>query len=140
MQYDETNKQSTEVKVYEQIKSEEKVEAQQQHILIQQVDYWEFNAIKRIRQTAEEARRLILKHTTERISIIATKLNKLNEQLQQCQRENYFFGSNVSQWQDELIQLSKQLVAPSSITVRQISTPLVTKIHVDIPGKDTRAE
>jgi hypothetical protein len=68
---------SYEAKVIEQIKSEEKVKAQQ-HALIQQVDDWECNAINRIRQTAEEARRLILEHTTERINLIETKLTKLN--------------------------------------------------------------
>jgi hypothetical protein len=127
VQCDATNKQS-EAKVNQQI---------QQHALMQQVDDWECNAINRIRETAEEARRLILKHTTERISLITMKLTKLTEQLQQYQRANNFIAKTESQWQDELTQLSKQLVEPSSVTVRQLFTPLVTKIHVDIPGKDT---
>ncbi len=108
----------------------------QKHGLIQQVDDWECNSINQIRQTAEEARRLILQHTTERISEIEAKLTKLTDQLRQCHRENSFISRNISQWQEELARLTKQLVIPSSITVRQGFTPLVSKIHVDIPGKN----
>jgi hypothetical protein len=133
VQCDVINKhESYEAKVIEQTKSEEKVKAQQ-HALIQQVDDWECNAINRIRQTVEEARRLILEHTTERISLIEAKLTKLTEQLRQCHQENHFISKNVSQWHDELSQLTKQLVIPSRITVEQVSTPLVTKIAVHIP-------
>lgn len=81
VQCDATNKQS-EAKVNQQI---------------QQVDDWECNAINRIRETAEEARRLILKHTTERISLITMKLTKLTEQLQQYQRANNFIAKTESQ-------------------------------------------
>jgi hypothetical protein len=108
----------------------------QQHSLIQQVDDWECNAMNQIRQTAEEARRLILKHTTDRICQIEAKLTKLTEQLRECHLENNFIAKNVSQWQEELVHLTKQLTAPSSITVQQVSSPLVSKIIVDIPGKN----
>jgi hypothetical protein len=81
VQCDATNKQS-EAKVNQQI---------------QQVDDWECNAINRIRETAEEARQLILKHTTERISLITMKLTKLTEQLQQYQRANNFIAKTESQ-------------------------------------------
>lgn len=46
----------------------------EKHALIQQVNDWECNSINEIRKTADEARQLILKHTTKRISEIETKL------------------------------------------------------------------
>jgi hypothetical protein len=135
----ETNKQSNETKINQEVASEGKVKAQQ-HALIQQVDDWECKAINQIRQTAEEARRLILKHTTDRISQVEEKLFKLGDQLRQCRQESNFDSKKVSQWQAELAQLSQQMVAPSNITVRQVSSPLMTKILVDIPGKSQSPE
>jgi capsule polysaccharide export protein KpsE/RkpR len=108
----------------------------QQHKLIQEVDDWECNAINRIRETAEEARRQILKHTTDRMSLVGGKLSKLSDQLQQHQQAGNFDPKTVSQCQAELAQLSQQMANPSSVTVRHVSTPLVTNIIVDIPGKN----
>ncbi len=110
---------------------------QQQHALIQQVNDWECNAMNQIRQTAEESRRLIREHTTDRVSQVEEKLLKLTDQLRLSREKNHFIPQTVSQWQADLVQLSKQLIAPSSITVREISSPLVTDIFVDIPGKDS---
>jgi hypothetical protein len=108
----------------------------QQHALIQQVDDWECNSINQIRQMADEARRVILEHTTERISQVEVKLTQLTDQLRLCRQENNFPSKNICQWQEELAQLSNQLVVPSNITVRQSSIPLVTNIYVNIPGKN----
>ena len=102
-------------------------------VLIQQVDDWECNALNQIRQTAEEARRLIIKHTTDRIRQVEMRLAQLTEQLRQCHQENNFIPQNVSQWHDELAQLTQQLIIPSTIEVRETSTPLVTNILIHIP-------
>ena len=40
----------------------------QKHPLIQQIDQWERDSIKRVRQTAEEARQVFVKRTTEHIT------------------------------------------------------------------------
>ena len=113
---------------------------EQQHGLIKQVDDWECNSINQIQQTAAEARRVIRKHTTERVSEVETKLIQLTDQLQQCREGDSFVSRNVSQWQEELVQLSKQMVTPSNITVREVASPIVRKIHVDIPGKNVNRE
>jgi chromosome segregation ATPase len=133
----ETNNQSDQARGSQQTLKEQTANSQQPHALIQQVDDWECNSIKKIRQTADEARRLILKHTTERISEVEAKITKVTDQLRQCHRDNNFVSKNICEWQEELIRLSKQLVAPSSITVRQVFTPFVSKIHVDVPGKNS---
>ena len=113
-----------------------KGDSQHQYALIEQVDDWECNAINKIQETADEARRLILKYTTDRISQVESKLIRLTDQLRQCRQENNFASKSAVQWREELAHLSKQLVTPSNITVRESFTPLVTKIYVDIPGKN----
>lgn len=105
--------------------------------LIQQVDDWEFKALNQIRQTADEARQLIRKHTTGRMAEIEEKLFNLSSQIRECRQEDNFVPQNASQWQAELVQLSRQLTAPSAITVREVSSPLLTKIVVDTSGKDS---
>jgi hypothetical protein len=109
---------------------------EQQHELIKQVDDWECNSINRIREIADEARRVVRKHTTERISQIKTELIQLTAQLGQGPGGDNFTSRNASHWQEKLAQLSEQMVTPSNITVREVAAPIVTKIHVDIPGKN----
>ena len=113
----------------------EAAKARQQHALVRQVDDWECNAINQIRQTAEEARQLIIKNTTDRVSQVESKLSQLTEKLRQSLQKNNFEAQNVNKWQEELIQLSKQLTTPAIISVRHVSSPLVTKILVDLTGK-----
>ncbi len=60
----------------------------QKHELIQQIDLWERDSIRKIRQTAEEARQLVLENTTGHIRELETKLNKLTHQLRQSREEN----------------------------------------------------
>ena len=113
---------------------------QQQHALIQQVDDWECNSINQIRQMAEEARQLIIENITGHISTIEMRLSQLAEQLRQSLQEKNFAAQNVSKWQEELVHLSKQLAIPSSSAVRQVSSPLITKILVDLPGERRNSE
>ena len=107
---------------------------EERHALIQQVNDWECNSINEIRQTAEEARVLIRKHTTDRITQVKDRFTQLTAQLQQVHAENAFAPEKVSKWQEELIYLTKQLTAPISIKVRQAPSQIITKILVDLPG------
>jgi len=110
----------------EQISKPEKQE------LIQQIDQWERDSINKIRQTAEEARQVVFKHTTEHIKELETNLNKLTEQLRQSREENDFFETDLRRWNDELTRLTEELVKPSNIHFREDATALVTKISVDV--------
>ena len=104
----------------------------QKHPLIQQIDKWERDSIKKIRQTAEEARQILLQHTTGHIKQIEIKLNKLTNQLKQSREENDFFETDLRQWNEQLTQLTNELNKPSNIALRQDSKPFVTKLYVDI--------
>jgi hypothetical protein len=104
----------------------------QKHALIQEINDWERDSINKIRQTAEEARRMLLEHTTRHINEIEGKLNTLTDQLKQSRRQNDFVETEICQWKEELIRLEDDLVKLSNIGVREDSKPLVSKIYVDV--------
>jgi chromosome segregation ATPase len=104
----------------------------QKHSLMQKIDEWERKSIKKIRRTAEEARVQLLKHTTGHVAEIEVQLNKLTNQLRQSRQENDFVETDLNQWKEQLNRLKEELTRPSNITLRDDSTPLVTKINVDV--------
>ena len=104
------------------------------HVLIQQIDEWERESIGKIRQTAEEARELLLKYTAGHVTM-EVKLNKLTNQLRESRQENDFFETDISLWKENLTILTDELNKSSNITIKQHSIPLVTKISVDIYSK-----
>jgi sugar lactone lactonase YvrE len=124
--------------VIRQTLSEQTID-QQNHPLIQKINQWESESIKKIRQTAEESRQLLLKHTNGRINKIEVELNKLTDQLRQSRQENDYCETDLRQWKNNLIRLEEELrIKSSKITLRQDSSPFVAKIRVDALGKFIR--
>jgi hypothetical protein len=107
----------------------------QKHALMQQIDRWEHDSMNKIRKTAEEARQRLLKHTTEYFNGMEVKLNKLTDQLRESRQENDFIETDLQQWKQQLNLLKDELNKPSTITVTDDTTPLVTKICVSVAGK-----
>jgi len=101
------------------------------HTLVQQINDWERSSIKRIRETANEAREMLLEHTTKYISEIEFKLNKITDQLRQSRQENDFVETDLRQWKEQLTQLTNELSKPSNIRLQEDSQPLVTKLYVN---------
>ena len=108
----------------------------QKHSLIQQINEWEHDSIRKIQQTAKEAKQLIIKHTTEHITKIEIKLTRLTDQLRENREENDFVETDLNQWRKELKKLEQEFVKPSNISIQQDSIPLLTKIVVQTYGKD----
>ncbi|CAF1175080.1 unnamed protein product [Rotaria sordida] len=104
----------------------------QKHPLIQQINDWERQSIKKIRQTAEEARQILLQHTIGHITKIEIDLNKLTNQLKQSREKNDFYETELHHWNEELKQLEKELNKPSNIHLREDSRLLINKISVDV--------
>ncbi len=108
----------------------------QKHPLLQKIKEWEDESIKKIRQAANEARRSLAKHTMRRTDEMEARLKEVTNQIRQSRKENDFSETDLRQWSDSLTQLKEELpVKPSAITLREDSTPLVTKIHVNTLGK-----
>jgi uncharacterized protein (DUF3084 family) len=96
-----------------------------------QIDKWERDSIKKIRQTAEEARQELFKYTDGHIRQIEIELNILTDQVRESREENDFVETDLQRWKQELTHLTNQLAQPSNITIGQDSTPLVTKISIN---------
>jgi chromosome segregation ATPase len=105
------------------------------HALIQQIDHWERDSIDKIRQTAEKARQLLLKHTAGHFTKTEAQLNQLTDLLQQSRPNNDFVETDLNHWKDELTRIAEQLANPWNVKIRKDSESLVTKIDIDIVGK-----
>jgi chromosome segregation ATPase len=103
--------------------------------LIQQIDQWERESINEIRRRADEARQLLLMHTTNHIAEIEVKLAKLTDQLRQNREENDFVETDLNHWKDELTRLTKELAQPQNVCIRQDTSSLVKNILVDVSSK-----
>ena len=108
----------------------------QKHPLIQQINQWEQDSIRKIQKTAKEAKQLIIKHTNGYTTEIEIELAKLTDQLRENREENDFVESDLNQWREELKRLEEEFIKPSNISIQQSSIPLVTTISVQISGKD----
>jgi chromosome segregation ATPase len=113
----------------------DKIAEPQKHALTEQINEWEYQSINKIRQAAEEARQILLKHTAELNTKLEDQLNNLTKQLRQSREEKDFHETDIDQWREELTGMANELAEPSSITIRQDPTSLVTKITVEISGK-----
>jgi chromosome segregation ATPase len=117
--------------LFRQTLSEQTAEPQK-HSLIKQIDQWERDSIKKIRQATEEARQTLLQHTNTHIKHIEVKLNKLTDQLRQGREENDFVETDLRHWNEQLTQLTNELNKQSNISLRHDSKPFVTKLYVEI--------
>ena len=102
-----------------------------QHLLIQKVDQWEYQAIEKIRQMADEARSNLHQSITEHAGDIKKKLQELSDELRQGRDDNDYLEFDLRQWMQKLEELKLELLNPVNITVHDDSTPLITKIYVD---------
>ena len=102
----------------------------QKHALIERINRWEKDSINKIRQTAEEARKVLLEHTTEHLNSIEKKLDDLTKQLKIIREENDFNEIHLDQFRGKLKQLEDELNKPSTISVREDSSPYISKISV----------
>ncbi|CAF3324106.1 unnamed protein product [Rotaria sp. Silwood2] len=93
--------------------------------------------IDKIRQTADEARQLLLQNTAKHITDIEIQLNKLTDQLRQSHQNNDFVETDLHRWKKQFIQLTDELGKPPNITIQQGSESLVKKNSVDISTRDT---
>lgn len=103
------------------------------HPLIQEIDQWEIESTNKIKQIAEENRKLLLSFTSTQVSRMESKLNNLTYRLNQSRQENELTATNLMEWNQELIQFKEELIELSNIKIKYDSTPFITQVHVDIP-------
>ena len=115
--------------LFQQTLSEQKNNPQQ-HSLMQQIDTWERESIHKIRETADEARSLLVICTTGHINAIETELIRLTEQIKETRHENDVNEIILNELKQTLTRLGEQLVKPSDVAIQHDSSSFVTKISV----------
>lgn len=114
----------------------EQMKKLQDNPLIQQINTWERDSIKKIKETAEEAKELLIQHMNEHYNQIEVKLNKLTNQLKEIREENDFNEVILRRFQDELIQLNTQPMKLPTTSIRPDSRLCITDINTKLSGKN----
>ena len=108
------------------------------HSFIKQIDQWESDSIRKIRQTAEECRQLARQHTARHFQQIEVDLRQLTNELKNVRQENDFDENNLRQMEQNLAKLAAQLDKPSNISIQQTSTSYISPISVVVSSRKYR--
>jgi hypothetical protein len=101
------------------------------HSLIQKIDEWGEDSIKKIRQTTEECKRILFEHTNEYIIEMEIKLTKLTEELKKTREKDEFNEIGLNEIKTKLTKLTKEFDQPAAnISIRQDSSSFINKISV----------
>ncbi|CAF4464397.1 unnamed protein product [Rotaria sp. Silwood2] len=106
---------------------EQKNKENNHHSLLEQIDKWEQNSIKKIQQTANEARQQI-----EILIGSQKKMHDLTEQLRKARVDDDFIETDLRMWTDMLEKLKHDFTNVSSSTIisEDPTKLLVSKIFV----------
>lgn len=102
----------------------------QQHPLIQQIDQWEHDAVKKVRQAARKARVSAETFINEHITQLEGKLGKLTDQLRRSREMNDIIETDLEVWKEQLTQLTEQFNKPAHITIQRRPAALINAISV----------
>ncbi|CAF1068516.1 unnamed protein product [Rotaria sordida] len=100
------------------------------HSLIKQINQWEEDSIKKIKQTVHECRQLLLQHIAEHITQIEVDLAKLTDKLKTTRQENDFNEIDFNEFKSTLEQLAKELDKPPNVSIKQEDTAIINRISV----------
>ncbi|CAF3658094.1 unnamed protein product [Rotaria sp. Silwood1] len=103
--------------------------------LMQQVDKWEEDSIKKIKQTAEDCRQTLIEYNNKHFIEIEKKLSQLTEQLKQSRQENEFNEIELDRFKTILTKLAEELGQPANIKIQQNSTSLINKLSVVVSSE-----
>jgi len=119
---EELNKQMIELmKNYDQLQQTiSKQQAQPNyHPLIKQIDAWEHNAIEKIHQAANEARKQLLTVANKHRTKVADTLTLLTQELTDARDEDDYVETDLKEWTEKLEKLKIDLVAAQTINFGQ---------------------
>ncbi|CAF1090398.1 unnamed protein product [Adineta steineri] len=100
------------------------------HLVMQQISKWEIDAIKRIKQTAEDCRNIFMEQATACFNEIEIKLNKLNNDIIITREENEFNEIVLEALRTKLNKIVEELATAPNVTIRQDSSTFINKIYI----------
>ncbi|CAF3663803.1 unnamed protein product [Adineta steineri] len=102
----------------------------QNQILIKQINEWEKNSIEKIKEKAEDCRKIVNESSEIFLINIEMKLIDLTEQIKQIQKENEFNEINLNYLKDQLIEIKQKLNSSSNISVQEDSQSFINDISI----------
>ncbi|CAF0774706.1 unnamed protein product [Adineta steineri] len=105
--------------------------------LINQIDQWEIESIKKIQQKAQSCREIVIKSSETPINDIEMKFNNLIKQIQQLQQENDFNEINLNHLRNQLIGMTEDLNNPLKIYIEEDSQSFINEISIISSRKPT---
>lgn len=106
-------------------------------LLVQEINQWEIDALNLIRQTADNAREVLTKHSRENLTKIEDTLTQLTRELREARADYDFNEWHLKQFEEKLKQLEEQLNRPSTIAIQRDSSAFIYRISVAISSDDS---
>lgn len=101
------------------------------HPLIRQIDCWEIDSIRKIKQKAEECRRLVIDYTNKAIDQVEKNLNKTNEEyFSRTKPKKDFSEIDLQELKEKLAELNKQVYQTRTLSMEHKSDPFVGEISI----------
>ncbi|CAF1488568.1 unnamed protein product [Adineta steineri] len=101
--------------------------------LIEQINQWETNSIKKIQQKAQDCREYVIKSSQTFIDDVEMKFKDLTEQIKQIHEENEFNEINLKYLKNQLLEITEELKKPSNISIQQDSKSFINEISIILP-------
>jgi hypothetical protein len=118
----------------------EQMKKPQDNPLIQQIDIWERDSIKKIKETADTAKQSLIQQISEHYKQIDMKLNTLATQLRESREDNDFNEIVLRQYQDQLVRLRTEPINLPIVSIRKDSWSCVSDVHAKLSGKNINNE
>ncbi|CAF3904384.1 unnamed protein product [Adineta steineri] len=98
--------------------------------LINQINQWEINSIKKIQLKARDCREIVIKSSQTFLNDIEKKFNDLNEQIKQIHIENEFNEINLNHFRNQLKKMTLEINNPPKTSIQQDSQPFINDISI----------
>jgi hypothetical protein len=109
----------------------EQKEDQKNDLVIQQINRWEYYSINKIKQTAEECRRILIESKKKYIIEIENKLVQLTKQMEEISQKNKFNEIDLNKLKLKLKELTEELFkSPNISTEQDCTSAFIDKISV----------
>ncbi|CAF1466390.1 unnamed protein product [Adineta ricciae] len=108
----------------------EEKEDSQDHSLIEQINAWEDDSIKKIQQTAERCRELVVEYREVYFQNIEQRFSRLSERIVQTQKENKLDETNLNEFKRTLMALGKRLTNPIIISIQKHAQLFIHPISI----------
>ncbi|CAF0819241.1 unnamed protein product [Adineta ricciae] len=104
-----------------------------------QIDQWEDESVRVVRQAAVECRQLLVEHTAKNVHNIEANLAALSDHLKRIRQENDFNEVDLDMFKQKLKRLGEKLQNLPHISISQDPAPLIYRFSATLSNGSTAA-